>query len=141
MNEAELMMLSAGGDEEVVGGNCDALTARKPGKIASQSPDLGCRLNCLELLFQLTEQLVVLGALGAVPQLEENQIAEDGTVVGCDSADLSPDCWVAARSERLDPGRRIHEKPLTRAQGSSRIRRNSCCVMKSSRVPNFSASF
>jgi hypothetical protein len=84
---------------------------------------------------------VLLGGPGTVPKLEKDQIAEHGPIVSCGRADPTPDCWVAICSERLDPGRCIHEKPLARAQGSSRIRRNSWGVMKSSRVPNFSVSF
>src|SRR6185295_9889715 len=97
--------------------------------------------NGLELLFHLAENPVIGGASGTVPQLDTHHVTEHGSIAGRDVAHAGSNGRIAARSERLDPRRGVNEEPLTSAQGSSRIRRSSSCVMKPSRVPNFSTSF
>jgi len=74
-------------------------------------------------------------------ELEVQHVTEDGPIIGRDVAYIGAGAQVAARPGRLDPGRGVDEKPLTRAQDSSRIRRSSSWVMKPSRVPNLSTNF
>jgi hypothetical protein len=140
MDEAESMVARTGGDQEVRSGHRDTLAAGRLGQLAGKSPNLGCRGNSLELLLQLAKQPLLLATLGAVPQLEAHKVAEHGPVIDSDRTDSRSDFRIAVRSERLDPGRGIDEEPLSRVQGSSRIRCNSSWFMNPSRVPNFAVS-
>ena len=141
MDEAKVVVLSAGEDHKVGCRHCDAPAARQSCKIAGTAPDLRDRRNGFKLLLQFAEQPMILRAPGTVPQLDAHQIAEHGPIIGRDLADPGPYGRIAVRPERFDPGRCIDEESPACAQGSSRIRRSSSWVMNPSRVPNLAASF
>ena len=141
VDDSNVMMLCAGEDQEVCCRHREALAASQARDILSEGPDLRRRGERFDLTLQLAKQPLLSVASGAVPQLEAHHVAQHSTVISRDVADPRADLRIAVRPERLDPSGGIDKEPLARAQGSSRIRRNSSCVMNPSRVPNLSTSF
>jgi hypothetical protein len=112
VKDEELMVLRAGGDQEVGCGYRDALGACKPRQIASEGPDFGCCRNGLELLFDFPEQLLIPCIASSVPEFDAHHVADHRLIIGCSVADPSPNGGITLFPERLDPGRRVDEEAL-----------------------------
>lgn len=141
MDDPQSVMLCTGRDEDVSGRNSQTFAPRSLRKRARQVPDLRRGGDRLQVLFELPKQAVLPGTLSAIPELEPDQIAKNGTIIDGEVADLVSDRRLTTRPERLNPRRGVDQKTSALAHGSSLIRLNSSWVMNPSRVPNFSASF
>lgn len=109
VQKVQLVVLRARGDQNVGGWDRDASRSTQPREPVGGSPNLGARRDRLDIALEIAQQIVLRLTARARPELQQDDVAEDGSILGNGKLDGRPDLGVTIRAQGIDPGRRVDQ--------------------------------